>query len=387
MKKDEINDFIRENYEKMDYTTIAKHLGMQSDAVRKRARRMKLPHKKINSQVLKLGTTTNKDVITVLQKKGLTESQIEKIFKMKYDDVKKLASKISDYDLYEQINDFGEKVIVLLKKIEESNKILPKKWTFAKQIDGQPYLWIKLPQHKNDKQLRIVLLSDVHYGHTACNINNFVDDIEYIKNNDNAYAILTGDLIENASKLSIAGGVYEQNSIPNEQIQEIVELLKPIAHKILWYNSGNHEQRTMDHMGIDVGEFIAHELKIPYYNEPVYVDLMWNNNRWTIFSQHGSTSSLTKGGKINAASKPINWLEFCNFVIMGHVHDKMTNEVTRICRDTINFRLVEKRQYVIVAGSYLRYFNTYGSRKGYAPPTKGRVALKLYSHGDYRISE
>lgn len=386
MIKEEVNNFIKKNYETMNYIEMSKALDMHPDTIRKRARKLNLPHRIINKQVLNTGKATKKDVLTVLKEKGLTETQITNDFHMAYNDVKKLASKEKNYNTYEQINDFNEKILVMLPKPINNSKILPKKWNFAKQPEGQPYMWVQLPKQKIG-QLRVVILSDVHYGHNACNTENFLDDIEYIKNNDNVYAILTGDLIENASKLSIAGGVYEQHSIPNEQIQEVTELLKPIAHKILWYNSGNHEQRTMDHMGIDIGEFIAHELKIPYFNEPVYVDILWEGKRWTVFSQHGSTSSLTKGGKINAASKPINWLEFCNFVIMGHVHDKMTNEVTRICRDTANFRLTEKRQYVIVAGSYLRYFNTYGSRKGYAPPTKGRIALKLYNSGDYRISE
>jgi len=189
-------------------------------------------------------------------------------------------------------------------------------------------------------------------------------------------------MIENSNKLSIAGGVYEQDRMPNEQREEIVRLLAPIAHKILWSISGNHEQRIFNNVGIDVGQWIAEELKVPYFNEPVYVDIMWKGYRWTVFDQHGATGSQTKGGKINAAARPIQWIEHTDFIIMHHVHDKLDDEVVRIVRNVKDFKLEQLKQYVIVTSAYLRYFGTYGARKGYAPSTTGRLALKMYSNGD-----
>lgn len=662
----------------------------------------------------KIKNTSRQYVFTLLKQKAYTE----KFLKVRYNvDFKFIAKHLktyaSEYEIYEQRNEWNELVITLLKKYHEEIKLPKKKFSYQKQKDGEPYLWIKFPKNAHKERIKILPLADVHYGHKSCDVKDFKNDIEYIKNTPGVYTFLNGDMIENANKLSIGGGVYEQDKMPNEQIHDIVEMLAPISDKILWSVIGNHEclsedtevltnrgwknykelkkddrvlsmkkdksnewvdinkiheydfdgelnrvfssrvdmlitdnhkllfkytnsnlrlkelqkfkdthtrihipissnntnkeypisdeeikiiawiftdgyykhtthnkvniyqsgekhkiiknildklgwsyllrkrNRNITHicgkkiksikpsyefdihspytneveklfgdtkkvipkwadklskrqfdiflehlilgdgsvhkssktsrmfyvhktehvnrlqallsqngyastvseyrknqyrinicpriftqlstqdtlykhitkekykgkvwclsvknenflvrrngkvfftgnsrayvtLGIDIAEFIAQKLEVPYFNEPVYVDLLWKKYKWTLFGQHGASGALTKGGKLNAAAKPIGWLEFTNFVVMSHVHDKLNNEIIRITRDPVNFRLQYKKQYVIVTGSYLKHFNTYGARKGYSPTSKGRIAIKLYSDGKYFISE
>ena len=328
-----------------------------------------------------------KDVVSIMKYQGVTEKEIKEKFNMKFEEVIKQAKSEKGFQLFEQRNDYNEKVLTLIRDPEEKIKIKKRDWKFARQEEGEPYMWIQLPKKSEFNNIRVMLISDIHFGHKSCDIDVLKQDIEYVLENPNVYVALGGDIIENSSKLSIAGSIYEQSIMPNEQINEICKLLAPIAHKILFYVSGNHEERTMNNLGIDIGELIAEKLDIPYFSEPAYIDLLWNEYKWTIFLQHGATSSLTKGGKMNAAAKPVSWLEFTNFIIMGHVHDKISNEVVRIVRDPVNFRLIQKKQYVLVLGAYLKHWNTYGSRKGYTPTSKGRVAFKIYKNGDYHISE
>ena len=320
-------------------------------------------------------------ILTAIKQRGYTELELQRKFKVDFKYVKKIAKQEEDYVLYFQRNKWREKVVCFVKESKEKIEIEPRAYRYSLQPNEQPYLWINLPNIKFDK-IKIVPLGDFHYGHKSCDVQTLKQDIEYIANNENVYCFLGRDLIENASKLSIAGGVYEQSKMPNQQRKDIVELLAPIAHKILWSISGNHEDRTFKHVGIDVGQWIAENLKVPYFREPIYVDIMWKGYRWTVFDQHGSTNSQTKGGKLNAAAKPIQWIEHTDFVIMHHIHDKQNNEVTRIVRNTKDFKLEEMKQYVMVQGAYLRYFGTYGAVKGYAPPTRGRMVMKLYSNGN-----
>lgn len=381
-------EYFKKHLKDMTYEEIAPVFGVKNgESVRTWAKRHNMPNKHINKQA-KRATQKSKDakLIALLKERGRTEQELKKLG-YSFGDARKVAKKEKGYTEYIQRSEYNERVLVLIREINDKIEIKPRAFKYS-IAENQPYLWTKFPYLSNDgviDRLRIFPLADVHKGHRSCDKESFLQDVEYIKNNKNVYAIAMGDLIENASKLSIASGVYEQNEMPNEQIGSIVKILAPIAHKILFSIQGNHEERVYRHLGIDIGRLIAEKLDIPYFDEPVYVDLLWRDYRWTMFAQHGSSGAQTKGGKMNAASRPVNWTDFTNFYVYAHVHDKTLNEVPRIVRDPVNFRLLEKKQYVIVCSAYLKHFGTYGARKGYGPTSKGRIMFKLYSNGKYYI--
>jgi len=392
-KKQKVKYYL-EHYKKMSYAQLRKPMGYKSvEGLRTWCKRSKMPNKRINSQSTRASKQDKEaDVVEALKQRGKTQHEIEGLG-FSFTKVKKLAEKEKDFTLYIQRNEYNEKVLVLIRNAKEEFEILPRAYSFARQKDGQPYIWFKFPRNfpsvKNDKdvdKLSIFPLADAHYGSIACDVPTLLQDVEYIRTHDNVYTFLNGDLIENASKLSVASGVYEQNRMPNEQIADIIKILSPIAHKILFSIQGNHEERVYRHMGIDIGKLIAEKLKVPYFDEPIYADLLWRNYRWTLFSQHGASNSQTKGGKMNAATRPTEWLEFTNFIVYSHVHDKTSNEVSCIVRDTINHRLIIKKQYVVILSAYLKYFHTYGSKKGWKPPTTGRSSLNIYSNGKYYVA-
>ena len=83
--------------------------------------------------------------------------------------------------------------------------------------------------------------------------------IEYIKNTPNAYCILNGDIIDNATKTSI-GDTYTQVFNPMEQLSKAVEIFAPIKDKILCITHGNHENRTYKNEGINLSCLMAKQL-------------------------------------------------------------------------------------------------------------------------------
>lgn len=387
-KQERIDHYLK-HYKDQTYDEMAKVFGHKNGEVtRAWAKKLNLPNKKINSQSKRAnGRDRKEELIGLLTKRGRTEKELQKIG-FNWSDARRTAENVKGYTLYIQRNDFNEKVMVLIREYNEKIEVLPRAFDCSFQPTGQPYLWVKFPFLSNGNmidKLKLFPLSDFHYGHKSCNKDKILQDVEFIRQNKEVYAFLNGDIIENASKLSIASGVYEQDTMPDQQISDIVRILAPIAHKIIFYIQGNHEERVYRHLGIDIGRVIADKLNIPYFNEPVYVDLLWRDYRWLLFSQHGASSSRTKGGKMNAAAKPIKWTDFTNFIVYGHVHDKISNEIVRIVRDPVNFRLIEKKQYVVVCSAYLNHFGTYGARKGYEPVSKGRSILKMYSNGEYYV--
>ncbi len=319
--------------------------------------------------------------------RGRTYPQIEEKFKIDQQAIDKAISKIDDYELYRTRNTYNEEILVLLPKPVDEIKVKPKVWSYQKQPDGEPYLWIQFPKKLDFTKIKIVPLADAHFGAFAHYREKFDEYINWIAQTPNVFVFINGDLLEFTQGETLKGiAIHEQEKRPKTQIEEMAYKLAPIAHKILWAQPGNHEERARKY-DFNPLEWICDKLEIPYFDEPLYVDILWNGYVFDFYSQHGWTNSQTKGGKINAAIKPTQFQEFVMFTIMGHVHDEMVNKIQRICRDRVNFRLQIKKQYIIICPSFYKYFGTYAARKGLPPGSLGAVSCDIYPNGDYHASE
>lgn len=118
---------------------------------------------------------------------------------------------------------------------------------------------IKIDLPRDILQLEIHTFADEHIGDEHCDMKRLMERIEYVKNTPNAYCIMNGDLLDNATKTSI-GDTYTQKLNPMEQLQKAVELFSPIAHKTLCITHGNHENRTYKKEGINLSCLIAKQL-------------------------------------------------------------------------------------------------------------------------------
>ena len=87
-----------------------------------------------------------------------------------------------------------------------------------------------LPQELEELELHI--FADEHIGDEHCDLEKLKERIEYVKNKPNAYCLLNGDILDNATKTSI-GDTYMQEFNPMEQLQRANELFSPIKNKIL----------------------------------------------------------------------------------------------------------------------------------------------------------
>ena len=116
---------------------------------------------------------------------------------------------------------------------------------------------IDLPRELDYVELHI--FADEHIGDEHCDIKRLKERIEYVKNTPNAYCILNGDIIDNATKTSI-GDTYSQEMNPMEQLRTATSIFEPIKDKILCITHGNHENRTYRKEGINLSYLIAAQL-------------------------------------------------------------------------------------------------------------------------------
>ena len=157
------------------------------------------------------------------------------------------------------------------------------------------------------RSIEVHPFADLHIGDKFCDVDVVKKRIEYVKEKENTFAILNGDIINNATKTSVSDSYAEELS-PMEQISRFVELFEPIKDKILCLTSGNHENRTYNKEGIDITRLCARELGLEkrYSKTGVLVFLKFgcksinNHGRpltYSLYCTHGSGGGRKEGAK------------------------------------------------------------------------------------------
>lgn len=109
--------------------------------------------------------------------------------------------------------------------------------------------------------IELHIFADEHMGDENCDMQRLKERIKYIEDTPNAFCVINGDIMDNATKTSI-GDTYTQTINPMEQIANAVEIFSPIKHKILAISHGNHEARTYRKEGIDLSAIMAVRLDL-----------------------------------------------------------------------------------------------------------------------------
>ena len=166
---------------------------------------------------------------------------------------------------------------------------------------------IKIDLPSDLEQIELHIFADEHIGDEHCDMKRLLERLEYVKNTKNAYCILNGDLLDNATKTSI-GDSYAQTLNPMEQLEKAVELFGPIKDKVLCITHGNHENRTWRKEGINLSALIATQLGLQDLYTPtsatIFLRFGRSNGkthnrkiRYTIYTLHGSGGGRKEGAK------------------------------------------------------------------------------------------
>ena len=187
---------------------------------------------------------------------------------------------------------------------------------------------IKIDLPSELTQIELHTFADEHIGDEHSDIKRVLQRIEYVKNTPNAYCILNGDIIDNATKTSI-GDTYTQVFNPMEQLERAVELFEPIKDKILCITHGNHENRTYKKEGINLSRLIATQLGLADRYTPTSAVLFirlgqearnhHRKIRYTGYVLHGSGGGRKEGAKAIRLADMASIID-CDFYIHSHTH-------------------------------------------------------------------
>lgn len=107
----------------------------------------------------------------------------------------------------------------------------------------------------------VYTLSDLHLGDPQALNSVIKRRLLDAEQDPHGLVILNGDLLNTALRHSVSD-VYGELMSPMEQMQEMVELLRPLRDKIIGVTAGNHENRIYKSDGIDVTRLICRELGV-----------------------------------------------------------------------------------------------------------------------------
>ena len=195
---------------------------------------------------------------------------------------------------------------------------------------------IKIDLPRELESVELHTFADEHLGDMCCDVKRLLQRIEYVKNTPNAYCILNGDIIDNATKTSV-GSVYDQDLNPMEQLQKAVEIFDPIKDKIICITHGNHENRTYKNEGINLSSLLARQLGLHDRYTPTSAVLFIRLGEhekgfketngsgkvrkicYSGYVLHGSGGGRKEGGKVNRLADMASIID-CDFYIHSHTH-------------------------------------------------------------------
>lgn len=225
----------------------------------------------------------------------------------------------------------------------------------------------------------LMLMSDLHIGSPDSDLELIQSVIEYAADND-IYTILGGDLAEVGTRSSVGTGVYSQWLSPDQQLNLLIKLFKPLSDKGLLISAilGNHEYRIKKETSIDLIALFCEMVGIPYLGRGGFNHLKVGNTSYIIFYNHGMTGCKKYHTKMAAIERSSTLIEGCDIYAWGHLHIRMSRPVIRRKVDKRNKTIHQRKTIIACTGHYMNYDRSYADDNMMDIGEKGSPIYKLY---------
>ena len=244
---------------------------------------------------------------------------------------------------------------------------------------------IKVNLSRDIKTAELHIFADLHIGDKFCDLESIKSRVEAVRNNKNAYCILNGDIINNATKTSVSDSYAEELS-PMEQIERFTEIFEPIKDRIIAITSGNHENRTYTKEGVDITYICAKQLGLAdRYSKTgaiIFLRVGQGNKQmhnrqinYMIYCTHGSGGGRKEGAKAIRLADMANIID-ADIYVHSHTHLPMIMKEAYYRTDATSstFRVVNK---LFVNTSAMLNYGGYGEEKEFKPNSKDCPTIYL----------
>ena len=221
---------------------------------------------------------------------------------------------------------------------------------------------------KNNK-LYIYPLSDLHLGSPNCDLEYFHywEDVFNNNKSKNKVIYLLGDLID---MQSLRIGAFEQDLSADEQVVQLVDLLKPYRKYINYMTIGNHGRRPKKEYNLDIGRIVSEMLNVKYNKSDFFDTLKINNKDFIVYGKHGTKFNqrleLAEGQFI----RDTHQLQ-ADLLMQGH------NHYISYFNRPIRTKNGIKRKHYVFSGHFLEYKGSYANEKNMTQVPQGFVRLAI----------
>lgn len=253
-----------------------------------------------------------------------------------------------------------------------------------KKPEGLVMPGIKHELDCHGRPIEVLALADLHIGDPHSDKRLINELISSVKDDDNRYCVLAGDLMNTAITGSKSDS-YAETLRPSEQLEQCYELFAPIRDKIIAIVPGNHEERITRTAGTDMTRMLARELGLQdvYRDNSALVILRFGHSylhstplTYSLYVNHGHG-----GGGRRAGSKLNSLQDFASIIdadcfIVGHTHLPASFKQSQYRISPQRGVAVLHEQLFVNTASALTY-GGYGNRGGYQPPSNSYPVITL----------
>lgn len=235
---------------------------------------------------------------------------------------------------------------------------------------------ISLPSDLSEAEIHT--FSDLHIGDAFCDKALIKRRIDYVRDTPNAYAILNGDIMNNATKTAISD-CYAEDMTPMQELECFIDLFASIKDKILAILPGNHEARTYVREGIELTGVAARELGLTdrYAKTGAVIFVLIGDQgahhhhhpyTYSIYALHGSGGGRKEGAKAIRLADMASVID-ADIYIHSHTHLPMIMK-NGFFRTDHDHRTVCKVDKLFVNTSAMLEYGGYGQEKEFKPSSK-----------------
>jgi predicted phosphodiesterase len=229
-----------------------------------------------------------------------------------------------------------------------------------------------------NQSITLLTLSDIHYGCDTHEEKAFLHVVDFLKkaqvNSNPVYYCGIGDFLENITAECVADP-YSQKQLPHQQMEYLVDLLKPLKKKGLFAVFGNHENRTRKRAYYDLMVSMCDRLGIKYLGLGGYVRLQVGKQLYTVAVQHGEAG----GANWELEMKRMrNIYPDADIYLLGHTHDVIAEYRPYISIGKDGGE-IEGYKIFCRCGSFCGYPN-YARQKMYEKKATGTLRIKFHAN-------
>ena len=208
----------------------------------------------------------------------------------------------------------------------------------------------------DDKPIMVVFFSDLHIGHTQCNMALLRHDLDLIKNTPGLYVVMGGDLADNVVTAVSGRGMFHEQLAPIRIQQALIDRMCGYVtkDKTLAMLLGNHEGWSLSSADYDPIAYIAQKIGCAYLGAHGFVNVTLGGETYKILTAHQfrmrSSFNLT-----HQAKRLEDFMGEADVTFTGHTHEGSGENTKRR----------NKKRFYGQAGTYLQS-SRYGKTLGFA---------------------